>query len=1722
MKRILKTFLFVCALALCPSLHAQTNVTGTFLGPGGQSPSSAGIQTLQIVNGTPVCGELDFTPWNQILAQPVDMRWNGVTYLPSRVRGFVRCSDGQIVNTSGAVGVHLIPNSDAQPTGTVYHMTGGLQGSTDGTISPVSYEEEKEIPDDGSVDWTNLTDAQITNFGYSYVLQTNGYVIGFQTWQAVTLPIGSYPAAGTAWLGYNSVSKVMQCVNPDGSSCYPGGLTNPMHGNGSLIYGATGGTPTELIGNSTSQREFLISQGNGGSPPSPLAPAWGALIGADLPPPTLVTLGGVFAVNPVAHEWINSINLLGQPLLSQPTLGDFPAVAGNCIVASPANGGSAPPSCRSLVANDLSQIPIATYLPAPVRSGDILYWNSGTGWTTIPGNNSGTVVLNENASGVPSWQPSTAGITSIGLAQTGNIFVFGPPLVANGTINIAFANENQNLVFGNCGAVSGVPSFCSLTNAMLPVTTVTPGNYANANITVNAQGIITAAANGAATVANITVNGGSGLTGTVNFANGSAVDGITLVAANPSASNVTFAISGALTNAGIANPSITVAGATCTLGGSCAPVYSSLSGLPTLPANTPLISHEWLSVYNSTTGIFTQSQPAFSDISGTLTNAQLPLSGATAGTYTCINGTVNAQGVLTAAANGTCSGGGASVTVNGGSALGSPVNFQTSTGGNIVDGLTVVAVNSSGNNIQFAVTGNLTNAGLANSSIIVSGQTCVLGASCTIAYSGLTGTPQLPVTMAAVSHNFLTSYTSSSGLFTQAQPAFTDISGVLINSQLPTSAVTPGSYTNANITVNAQGIVTAAANGSGSGSNVTVNGGSALGSPVNFVNSAAVDGITLVASNPTANNVTFTLSGALTNAGLVNSSITVSGASCVLGGTCTVAYSGLSGLPALPANTPAVTNQVLTAYNSTSGAFTQAQLAYSSLSGLPSLEYQTVAASGTALPQEPEVNFIEGSNINISCVDNGSATRSDCTFAMNTVFGNVSNSGTPASPQLAQWVSSTAIQGISTFGGGANPLMATASGSLLAGQIVCANSSAILTNCTPGIPVVQQTSGSGFTMANSNRATLQVLSTTSAVNVTLPSLSTLPNNYFADFYNVNTGLATFQTSGGVFLEPGNATSQLVPDGWFSILYNDGTNYWLPTMPTSLAFAFANCGGSATCAMAYNESTGSFYTVANGTGFPLTVSGGVSGGIPYFSSTTTEASSALLASGGIVLGGGAGSAPNTIAALTYAVSGAYANLTVGTNSGTLSGALVLYQGSSSGGSVILDPASSATTQTSFRFPATFGISTNLLSTDGAGNTSWVTSPSYVSLPNDSSGSGTTLNKLAKINNANSAVDITITGDASGIVGIVTAGAGTSGNAQISISGKASCVFSNSVFYGDYVQNSGSTNGDCFDAGSSYPTSGQVLGRVLGSGSAGTYTILVFPPDIQAVNGAANVSSVGLQINGGSSSGIFGVTGSPVTTSGNLNYNLTLTSGGIPYASSTSVLSSSGLLTQYGILLGGGAGGAPTSTAALTNGEVCIGSNSAACVPATLTAGSNISITNAAGSITINATAPASPKVCTGSNVTQTDQLTSTGTFATTCSVPGSSLAVGSIIIVMADGYYTSTTGTNKLNISINAGGTTSICGQGTAPTVTSSLSAGKWSAECRITIAALGTSPTGQAWGDGSEKVYSAIALDTEAPYPSGGSSANFTTTSAQTVSVHATLTTTTSVNLTSMSVYVYP
>ncbi len=72
-------------------------------------------------------------------------------------------------------------------------------------------------------------------------------------------------------------------------------------------------------------------------------------------------------------------------------------------------------------------------------------------------------------------------------------------------------------------------------------------------------------------------------------------------------------------------------------------------------------------------------------------------------------------------------------------------------------------------------------------------------------------------------------------------------------------------------------------------------------------------------------------------------------------------------------------------------------------------------------------------------------------------------------------------------------------------------------------------------------------------------------------------------------------------------------------------------------------------------------------------------------------------------------------------------------------------------------------------------------------------------------------------------------------------------------------------------------------------------------LASVGSSGTVTSVGLTVPGSS---ILGVTGSPVTTSGNLGLTTTGTKGGIPWFSSTSALSSSALLAPGNLMVGGG--------------------------------------------------------------------------------------------------------------------------------------------------------------------------------------------------------------------------
>jgi hypothetical protein len=100
-------------------------------------------------------------------------------------------------------------------------------------------------------------------------------------------------------------------------------------------------------------------------------------------------------------------------------------------------------------------------------------------------------------------------------------------------------------------------------------------------------------------------------------------------------------------------------------------------------------------------------------------------------------------------------------------------------------------------------------------------------------------------------------------------------------------------------------------------------------------------------------------------------------------------------------------------------------------------------------------------------------------------------------------------------------------------------------------------------------------------------------------------------------------------------------------------------------------------------------------------------------------------------------------------------------------------------------------------------------------------GTTVNKLADLNGATAVLASHLV--TSGAVGVVIAGAGTTGTAIVAESGQASCVFDNATTSGHYVQRSASVDGDCTDAGATLPTTGQIIGRALASGSAGSYLV-----------------------------------------------------------------------------------------------------------------------------------------------------------------------------------------------------------------------------------------------------------------------------------------------------------
>lgn len=143
-----------------------------------------------------------------------------------------------------------------------------------------------------------------------------------------------------------------------------------------------------------------------------------------------------------------------------------------------------------------------------------------------------------------------------------------------------------------------------------------------------------------------------------------------------------------------------------------------------------------------------------------------------------------------------------------------------------------------------------------------------------------------------------------------------------------------------------------------------------------------------------------------------------------------------------------------------------------------------------------------------------------------------------------------------------------------------------------------------------------------------------------------------------------------------------------------------------------------------------------------------------------------------------------------------------------------------------------VATSTGSNDFSGNNKVNLGSQYLSitLGNDSV-SGTVQNRFVVLNSSGKGA-LAGTAASGRIIGVCMADCGNSGNARVATRGQVLLQFDGPTTAGNYVKVSTTTAGKATDAGTSRPTSGQILGYVLSTNtSAGTYSVIL-EPDIFA--------------------------------------------------------------------------------------------------------------------------------------------------------------------------------------------------------------------------------------------------------------------------------------------------
>jgi len=158
-------------------------------------------------------------------------------------------------------------------------------------------------------------------------------------------------------------------------------------------------------------------------------------------------------------------------------------------------------------------------------------------------------------------------------------------------------------------------------------------------------------------------------------------------------------------------------------------------------------------------------------------------------------------------------------------------------------------------------------------------------------------------------------------------------------------------------------------------------------------------------------------------------------------------------------------------------------------------------------------------------------------------------------------------------------------GNYLVNYNVTASASVPPTATLPGVPVNAQT-GTTYTKLYSDRVSLDTFSNASPIAVTLPQANSagFTLSYVDANLNLGAGLATITPSTSTI---NGAASQILPSKWFGLLYSDNTNYFMPVLPSLLAFP--NCTDTGGNHLNINTATGAF-SCGTTSGGSLTIGG----------------------------------------------------------------------------------------------------------------------------------------------------------------------------------------------------------------------------------------------------------------------------------------------------------------------------------------------------------------------------------------------------------------------------------------------------------------------------------------------------------------------------------------------------